>query len=186
MALPDDLAAFGKARPFQLGERHRAFGLVRKADPGFLVVGAQDGGEAPVVEIGRRRDGGQFHGPVIAQLDLGHRAATAVAQVIADQAGAQDAVGDFLEPRIQRRADIETAFIEAVLADLRILDQFAAHFLGEIVGAHHFGLAALARHQRLLPWRATASFLEMRPSSSMRPITQSRRPFASSGLRNML
>ena len=72
--------------------------------------------------------------------DLGVGAAPAVAAVIGDQALAQGVVGHGLDGRIERRADGQAAFVEALLAVGR--HQVAAHFLGEEIGLRHLGGAA--------------------------------------------
>ncbi len=65
-----------------------------------------------------------------------------MAAVVGDQPIAQRVVGDVLDGRIERRADGQAAFVEALLAIGG--HQVAAHFLGEEVGLRHFGGTAAA------------------------------------------
>ncbi len=72
-----------------------------------------------------------------------------MAAVVVFQPLAQHPVGDFLQIGIEGRAHREPALVKPLLAVAG--DQFAADFLGEVIGADEGDLVALAHRERLGP-----------------------------------
>jgi hypothetical protein len=85
--------------------------------------------------------------PIAADLDARHRTAPAMPPVIGDQRVAQRFGGETLEMRIEAGAHGKTRGVEALFAVA--LQQFAADFLGEIVGFDDLGIVAAAQRDRL-------------------------------------
>ena len=108
-----------------------------QADPRGCIAGFENDREPPRRHIAQGRNVGERNPPILADVDMAHRATEAMGLVVADKAIDQGASCHQLHFGIERAANRKAALVELLFAVA--IAEFPADFFGEKAGGESIG-----------------------------------------------